>query len=208
MRKRPPFYLLVIYLAVFVMALYTGYQLWHVNHLSNRMMSADMGNAVGSAESERVIVEFLDYRCPACRAMHPIMTELRERNPDIRIIYRLFPVFEEESHPHMKIALAAGRQGMFEEAHNRLIAREDPKTEEDVAALIRDLGLDEAQFTRDRNSRALMRHLDLNFKIAMQFGIFQTPTLIIGDKITTPSMYEDGLTVERIEQLLQSAYGR
>ena len=69
---------------------------------------------LGPAEAPVTIVEFFDPACEACRAFHPVLTELRERYPErVRIVMR-YAAFHDGSDTAVRILEAARRQDLFE----------------------------------------------------------------------------------------------
>ncbi len=79
---------------------------------------------VGSS-SKIEIVEFADFECPSCGAMHPIIKQLlAEEGDKITYIYRNFPI-----HPDADkmgaYALAAGKQGKFFEMHDLMFEKQE-----------------------------------------------------------------------------------
>jgi thiol-disulfide isomerase/thioredoxin len=56
-----------------------------------------MSPIVGDPDGRVTVVEFFDYNCPYCRAAGPMLTELLQRKPDIRIVYKEFPTLAASS---------------------------------------------------------------------------------------------------------------
>ena len=73
------------------------------------------------------LVEYLDFQCPSCAALHPTVTALRvQYEAKINFVVRQFPL---PGHPHaMDAALAAeaaGQQGRFEDMYSKLFENHD-----------------------------------------------------------------------------------
>src|SRR3989344_6569858 len=80
------------------------------------------GYKIGSDSAKVKVVEFSDFECPACKAAEPAIKNVISSNGDnVQFIYRHFPL---PQHLNGKIAAAfaeaAGEQGKFWEAHDKL----------------------------------------------------------------------------------------
>lgn len=67
------------------------------------------------------IVLFTDYQCTACRAASPQLSRAVERDGNIRVVYKDWPIFGERSERAAAVALAAHRQGIYLSVHHRLM---------------------------------------------------------------------------------------
>jgi protein-disulfide isomerase len=79
--------------------------------LFNDPSSPTAGNKTGPV----TLVEFFDYQCVHCAKMHPITLQLLKANPNIKVIYKEFPIFGKESEYAAAAALAANKQGKYVE---------------------------------------------------------------------------------------------
>jgi len=69
---------------------------------------------LGPENAPVTVVEFFDPACEACRAMHPVITEIRKRHPEkVRIIMR-YAAFHDGSDIAVRILETARLQGVFE----------------------------------------------------------------------------------------------
>ena len=77
----------------------------------------------GAAEedAEITIYEYSDFQCPGCAGMYPVLQAFIDDNPNVRLVYRHFPLDFHELAPITSEATeAAGAQGKFWEMHNLL----------------------------------------------------------------------------------------
>lgn len=58
----------------------------------------------GNPEGSITIIEYSDFECPFCKRLHPTLTSLLGENPEIRWVYRHFPL---TSHPNAAPAAEA-----------------------------------------------------------------------------------------------------
>jgi protein-disulfide isomerase len=67
----------------------------------------------GNPEGDVTLVEFFDYNCPYCRTVAPTVTELGEADPDLRLVYKEYPILGPGSQFAARAALASRRQGKY-----------------------------------------------------------------------------------------------
>lgn len=109
----------------------------------------DNSPALGPADARVTVVEFGDFECPACAALHPILQQLKTDNKDksVRFVYRHFPLSQ---HPNAQnaaeAAVEAQRQGKFWEFHDELFANQSNLDRASLEKYAEALGLDLAAF--------------------------------------------------------------
>ncbi|WP_433431569.1 Na+/H+ antiporter NhaA [Nonomuraea sp. CA-141351] len=88
----------------------------------------------GPEDAAVTIVEYGDFECPYCGRLHPILEELRQKNPDVRLVFRHFPL--PTLHPRATAAAivseAAADQGRFWEMHDILYDNQRFLTDSDL----------------------------------------------------------------------------
>ncbi|MEV0149795.1 MULTISPECIES: Na+/H+ antiporter NhaA [unclassified Nonomuraea] len=98
----------------------------------------------GPADAKVTIVEYGDFECPYCGRLEPILDELLSRHPDVRVVFRHFPL--RTLHPRaMSAALvseAAAREGKFWEMHDVLFGNQRFLTEADLVRYAAEMGVE------------------------------------------------------------------
>ena len=204
-RDKSKLFVILIYTAVILLGGYVGYRVWLNQHTMNLMYKTPFNQFYGPANSEKVMIEFLDYRCKYCREVHKVVLEFLDQNPDVKLIYRHMLVFERPSLIDAEIALAAGMHNKFEQAHEYLISREDPILDREIDDLAMSLGIDPKQFRKDMKDYHMGQFLIETINSSAILGIESVPTFIVGDVVY--SLTEGMPTVETFEELLAQAYG-
>ncbi len=149
------------------------------------------GNTMGSI----VLIEYLDFQCPACQAFHPIVEQVRQAFPDdLLVVTRHLPL--NTIHPNAFEAAiaaeAAGRQGMFDEMADLLFDRQNqwaalPDPQPFFDGLAAEIGLDATQFQSDTNDPALADRVNRDADAAATLGFSGTPTFVLEGQSITPS---------------------
>jgi formate-nitrite transporter family protein len=130
-----------------------------------------------------LIVEYGDYECPYSRQAYRSIERLEAQlSEGLRFAFRHFPLTE--IHPHALAAAAAAEaaalQGRFWEMHSLLFRHRSALASDDLRRYAAELGLDLAQFDRDRASAAVMRRIGRDVESGLASGeVRGTPTLFI-----------------------------
>ena len=130
-----------------------------------------------------VILVYGDYECPYTRRAYREIQRLEAALPGgIRFAFRHFPLTE--IHPHALAASlaaeAAAAQSRYWEMHDTLFHRQKALEDDDLRRYAREVGLDLAQFDRDRAGEAALDRVERDFRSGLESGqVLGTPTLFI-----------------------------
>lgn len=139
----------------------------------------------GNPDGDVTLVEFSDYRCGYCKKAHPELKELLQRDPNIRLIIKEFPILGSDS-------VAAGRMAMaaldldtdkFESLNDALMGFGGQLTEATAYQIAKGVGYDiDALKTRAASAEIEARIAD-NYALAKSLGLQGTPSFILGNQI-------------------------
>ena len=149
----------------------------------DELLADPMSPVVGDPEGKVTVVEFFDYNCPYCRAAGPMMTELLQKKPDVRIVYKEFPTLAPSSRFAAQAALAARRRSpeLYAVFHDALLKANGRLAEDGVVQIAREAGVDVDRMRADMEDPAIGQSIDKNIELARAIGVTGTPTFIIGD---------------------------
>lgn len=139
-------------------------------------------HVLGSPHAKLTLVEYGDYACPYSRhAFSTVAVIQRRLGNSLRFAFRHFPVVDRDplAQEAAEAALAAGAQGRFWEAHERLFSGDLETLLADPAVLARELGLDAARFTRDIREGTFRARVAEEADGGVKSGIHGTPTFFI-----------------------------
>lgn len=146
------------------------------------LRSDENAGFMGNADGDVLIVEFFDYNCPYCRRATPILSDLIDENPGLRIVLREWPILGPDSELAARASLAAFKQGRYAAFHEALMDK--PRAN---AATVRqaaeETGLDYERLLQDMNTPEVDSHLKVSQAIAERLGIKGTPAFLIGDTL-------------------------
>jgi len=137
----------------------------------------------GNADGDVTLVEFFDYNCPYCRQVAPVMEEAKAADPQLRIVYKEFPILGPGSVFATKAALAAHRQDRYENFHRALMQARSKVAESTVLRIAAEVGLDVPRLKADMQDPTIQAAIDRNLKLAEALRINGTPGFVIGNEI-------------------------
>jgi protein-disulfide isomerase len=151
---------------------------------------SERDHVVGPADARVTLVEYGDFECPHCGALHPIVQAAQKAfGGNLRFAFRHFPL--RSSHPHAlaaaKAAEAAGEQGRFWEMHDRLYRHQAALSDADLERHAREVGLDLDRFRQSLGSGEPEARIREDLASASESGARGTPTLFInGERYDGP----------------------
>lgn len=154
----------------------------------------------GNPDGDVTLVEFFDYNCPYCRQMTPVMTKAEEDNPQLRVVYKEFPILGPNSTFAAKAALAAHKQGKYVAFHRGLYqvrGAVDPSKTIEVAATV---GLDVERLKADMAHPTIQAAIDKNIALAQALRINGTPGFVVGKQI-----FRGAMDLETLQTLIRDA---
>jgi protein-disulfide isomerase len=137
----------------------------------------------GNPAGDVTLVEFFDYNCPYCRKVAPTVVELEQADPDLRLVYKEFPILGPGSQFAARAALASRRQGKYVPFHNALMQATEQVTGETVMEIAREVGLDTERLEQDMQDPAIQEAIGRNLQLANALGITGTPSFVIGQEV-------------------------
>ena len=138
---------------------------------------------VGNANGDVTVVEFFDYRCPYCKRVSDQLMTLIKDDPNVKVVYKEFPILGPDSLVAAKIALAAHRQGKYEQVHTAFMAHKGSFEQADLLDLAASVGADPAKLAVDMQDPAIQGQLQANDSLAAALGITGTPGFLFGKQL-------------------------
>jgi protein-disulfide isomerase len=137
----------------------------------------------GNPNGDVTLVEFFDYNCPYCRQVTPIMLEAETADPQLRVVYKEFPILGPNSTFSAKAALAVHRQGKYLAFHKELMLERGVADEAKVLKIAAKIGVDVDRMKSDMNDLAIEAAIERNLALAQALRVSGTPSFVIGDQI-------------------------
>lgn len=153
---------------------------------------------VGNRNAKVAITEYADFQCPACASYNPTLNRIVEENPDVKVIYRFFPLrgIHKNALISGQAGYAANKLGKFSEMKDLLYSNQadweslgDPK--EIFEGYASSIGLNVEEFRTIMNSDEAKKAVEDGEKEAIGLGLNSTPSFFIGNKQFSASSYDE-----------------
>ncbi len=154
---------------------------------------------LGNPDGDVTIVEFFDYNCPYCRRVKPHIEALLEEDPNVRLVYREWPILGDGSVFAARAALASREQGKYEEFHWALMGMAGRAEEASVLQVAEQVGLDIARLRRDMEAPEIDAHIAVSMELSRALGFNGTPSFVIGDALV-PGVIEADQMIRLAEE--------
>ena len=145
-----------------------------------QQLENDPRDLVINPKGEFTVVEFFDYRCGYCKVVAPEMVKLIAENPDVRFVFKEFPIFGEVSDTAARLAMTPQGKAKGLALYKAFMADRGL----DEAALdrhLREAGLDPAAVRKAARDPAIDAQIADVRTLARNLGLEGTPAFVIGD---------------------------
>lgn len=145
-------------------------------------LERDPRDFVANPSGKVTVVEFFDYRCGYCKIAAPEVKRIIEENPDVRFVFKEFPIFGQVSDTAAKVALTADAKTKGLDLYSRWMG-EKALTEAAIDRHLAAVGLDPAEVRRAAEHPAIDRQIADIRQLASALQIEGTPAFIVGDTL-------------------------
>lgn len=157
-----------------------------LSELNAELLQSERDPVGGNPNGSITLVEFFDYNCGYCKRANGTLKALIQANPDLRVVYKEFPILTETSMTAARASLALNAlyPEHYETFHRQLLDRrgslqQDSEIWEAMAALEVDVDAVKAEAEKDWVKETIAR----NHQLAQELNITGTPTFVVGDSI-------------------------
>ena len=159
-----------------------------------QIVSVDDDPARGPAAAPVTIVEFTDFQCPSCAAMHPVLEEvLKSYGAKVRFVVRDYPLTQHaNARKAAEAANAAHAQGKFFEYAALLFKRQNALDVPSLKKYASELGLDRARFDAALDGGKFAAEVRKDIADGELYGVGSTPTIFING-IILKELSDEGL---------------
>lgn len=134
----------------------------------------------GNPNGKVTIVEFFDYQCSHCQTMATTIASIIQSNPDVRVVFKDFPIRGPMSDLAARAALAANMQGKYFQFNHDLLTTSQFLTEETIMNIAKQAGLNTVQLKKDMDSTKVSDQIRNTYALAKALNIMATPAFYIG----------------------------
>ena len=136
---------------------------------------------IGNKDAPVTLVAFLDFQCPYCSRVYPIIEQLLDKYPkDVKLIIKHYPLRMHKFAKKSSIAsLAAARQDKYKEMAKILLSNYKNLNDQTITKYAQDAGLDMQKFNGSLNDPALLKIVNQDMKLGGKVKVKGVPALFI-----------------------------
>ncbi len=182
-----------------------------IHEHATQLLSETM-TVAGNPKGDVTLIEFFDYQCIHCKHSSPIIKKLIEKNPQLRVVYKEFPIFGKSSENASRVAIAAAMQGKYLKMQEAFLGSDKKLDDANLWAIAQTTGADVPRLKTDMNSQTVSGILKLNETLAEALHLMGTPAFLIlqtpGGHFKNDSVAEfipGGATEESLQALITKA---
>lgn len=139
---------------------------------------------MGAADAPVVIAVFMDYQCPYCVRLKPVLDEVLELNSgQVKIAYLQFPLkMHKAALSAAEAAFVAFKEGKFQELHNLMEGDFRALDDENILDKAASLGFDRETFQQKMNDPGILKRIQQDIEQGKQAGVSGIPTVFINGR--------------------------
>ena len=140
---------------------------------------------VGNPEGNITIVEFFDYNCGFCKQSLSDILNLIEKDDQIRLVLKEFPVLGSHSVDAALISVAANKldPSKFFEFHKKLMLSRSRATSDSAISIAEDVGYDVEAIKEIADDPESSEAIEEVYELAHNLSLRGTPSFVLGTEI-------------------------
>lgn len=157
----------------------------------------------GAANAPLRVIEFFDYKCMPCKAVHPQLIDFVEDHPEVRVEMRHLPILSPGSERAARFALAtevAYGPEAYRAVHDELWQIRGPLNTAGFRRVADALGLDFERIYAGMDSAAIDARITYNRDVAIALDILGTPAFLTETSVAFGSTDVDAMSQAWLSQ--------
>ena len=148
---------------------------------NRQALERDPRDFVANPNGKITVTEFYDYRCPHCVNAAPAVVKIIHDNPDVRFVFKEFPIFGADSDTAAAAAIAVKRAGGdYLGVYSDFMAAR-PLNIEAVQRILSAHGVNPCAWQQPAFQKNASDQLLATRHLAITLGLEGTPAFIVGD---------------------------
>ena len=147
-----------------------------------KQLERDPRDFVANPDGSITVVEFFDYNCGYCKLAAPEVVKLIKENPDVRFVFKEFPIFGGDSNLAAEVILSEPARPKTLELYRNFMAAK-PLDGPAIDRLLREAGVDPAAARAAGKAEAVQKQISDVRALASSLRIEGTPAFVVGDRL-------------------------
>lgn len=172
---------------------------------------AEDDHVYGNPDAPITLIEYSDFECPFCDRYHPVVEQIVANNPDVKWVYRHFPL---SGHPNAFPAAIAsecvaelGGNDKFWEFGSYLFVNQASLGDELYLSFVREHGIDEGAFTTCFENDTYADKINDDLLDGQLSGVAGTPGSILVAPSGQAIPFSGALPYETVQNLVDKLRG-
>ncbi len=154
----------------------------------------------GNPAGDVVVVEFFDYNCPYCKVVTEPLLDAVKADGKVKLVFKEMPILSADSEIASRMALAALKQGKYEEVHRGLMKSRGKLDKKAILRIAAEAGVNVEQAEKEMLTSEMDKALRKGSELAHATGIASTPAFIISNNSGTSVKVLNGAVEGKIFQ--------
>ena len=139
---------------------------------------------IGNPNAKNIIIEFVDYNCGYCKAIHKEIINLANKKElDLVVYFFQFPILSDSSRLYSKILLSVAEQNIDQAIllHDKFMNVKGALNENKLNDILSKININQEKFEEDIVSLDIEEKIEVSYYVARRIGGTGTPLLIINN---------------------------
>jgi protein-disulfide isomerase len=150
---------------------------------NRQAIERDPRDFVANPNGKITVTEFYDYRCPHCINAAPAVLSIIHDDPDVRFVFKEFPIFGALSEKASAGAIAVKKAGGDELGLYRDLMAARPLDDASADRILRAHNVDPASLDQSPFKDEAVAQLQAVRQLATNIGVQGTPAFIVGNTL-------------------------
>lgn len=137
---------------------------------------------IGNSKGDISLTEIYDYQCPHCQKMYPLILQLIDQKPNLKVQLIPIPFLNHESLVEAAIGIACAYYTDKFELFNAVAMSHSLKSNQDIKRLLDFLDLDNPKFIAELHSQIVKNQLKDGTRVLKKYHIKSVPVFLIYKK--------------------------
>jgi protein-disulfide isomerase len=144
-------------------------------------IEAGKSPVIGNVKAPVTVTAFLDYQCPYCAKIYPLLQELLKKYPnDVRLVIKQSPLAMHKFAEKASLAaLAAAQQNKYEKVTELFFTNFTTLNDETIRKYVQDAGADMQKFDKDLAGPTVKEIMQQDQQAVQKARVHSVPTIYI-----------------------------
>ncbi|MEI8295638.1 MAG: thioredoxin domain-containing protein [Alphaproteobacteria bacterium] len=150
-----------------------------MNAERDRLSDSDTAIVMGDPDAQTKLIVFYDNNCPHCRTTDLQLRKVLEKNKDLAVVYRQYPILGKRSEEVAAGIIAVAEHDKFPQVNHAISQSDKPLTLELLIEMAKAEGITPQQLKDGMTSDEVQELLKENRELGEKIGLQSTPTVIL-----------------------------